>query len=52
MAERVRAPKLEVAHPNAAGIDIGSSSHFVPVRADADEKPVRERLPFRCEKNM
>jgi len=37
MADRVRLPTLEVAHPNAAGIDIGSGSHFVVVRADADE---------------
>jgi transposase len=32
---------LEVKHPNAAGIDIGSGSHFVSVRPDLDE-PVRE----------
>jgi hypothetical protein len=38
--------KLEVAHPNAAGIDIGSGSHFVAVRADADEMPVREFSSF------
>jgi hypothetical protein len=31
-----------VAHPNAAGIDIGVGSHFVAVRSDADEKPLRE----------
>jgi transposase len=46
MADRVRAQVLEVAHPNAAGIDIGSGSHFVAVRADADERPVREFLSF------
>jgi transposase len=46
MADRVRPPALEVAHPNAAGIDIGSGSHFVAVRADADERPVREFLSF------
>jgi transposase len=46
MADRVRPPTLEVAHPNAAGIDIGSGSHFVAVRADADERPVREFLSF------
>lgn len=46
MAERVRAPRLEVAHPNAAGIDIGSSSHFVAVPVDADEKPVNEFPSF------
>jgi transposase len=46
MADRVRAPTLEVAHRNAAGIDIGSGSHFVAVRADVDERPVREFLSF------
>lgn len=46
MADRVRPQKLEVAHPNAAGIDIGSGSHFVAVRGDADETPVREFLSF------
>lgn len=42
MADRVRPRTLEVAHPNAAGIDIGSGSHFVAVRADLHEAPVRE----------
>lgn len=42
MADRVRPQSLEVAHPNAAGIDIGSGSHFVAVRPDADDTPVRE----------
>ena len=46
MADRVRPQALEIAHPNAAGIDIGSGSHFVAVRADADDKPVREFLSF------
>ena len=42
MADRSRPQRLEVAHPNAAGIDIGSGSHFVAVRADLHEEPVRE----------
>lgn len=42
MADRVRPRTLEVAHPNAAGIDIGSGSHFVAVREDLHEQPVRE----------
>jgi transposase len=42
MADRVRPQALEVAHPNAAGIDIGSGSHFVAVRADLHEESVRE----------
>jgi transposase len=46
MADRVRGQTLEVAHPNAAGIDIGSASHFVAVRADAVDTPVREFLTF------
>jgi len=46
MADRVRPQTLEVAHPNAAGIDIGAGSHFVAVRPDADETPVREFLSF------
>ena len=37
-----RAQTLEVAHPNAAGIDIASASHFAAVRPDADDTPVRE----------
>jgi transposase len=42
MADRVRPRPLEVAHPNAAGIDIGSASHFVAVRQDVTDTPVRE----------
>jgi hypothetical protein len=42
MADRARPQTLEVAHPNAAGIDIASGSHFVAVRADLHEQPVRE----------
>ena len=26
-----RAPRLEVTNPNAAGIDIGSASHYAPM---------------------
>ncbi len=37
---------LEIAQPNAAGIDIGSSSHYVAVPADRDDKPVREFRSF------
>ncbi|WP_411728064.1 IS110 family transposase [Methyloglobulus sp.] len=33
-------------HPNAAGIDIGASSHFVAVPPDRDEQPVREFPSF------
>ena len=37
---------LEIAYPNAAGVDIGSASHFVAVPADRDEQPVREFASF------
>lgn len=37
---------LELAQPNAAGIDIGSASHFVAVSADRDDEPVREFKSF------
>lgn len=33
-------------HPNAAGIDIGASSHFVAVPTGRDEQSVREFLSF------
>ena len=38
--------RLEVAHPNAAGIDVGSASHFVAVPPDRDDQPVREFKAF------
>src|SRR5947207_12980587 len=33
-------------HPNAAGIDVGATSHFVAGPADRDAEPVREFGPF------
>jgi hypothetical protein len=38
--------KLDLTHPNAAGIDIGSASHFVAVPPDRNEQPVREFQSF------
>ena len=38
-------PGLEVVHPDAAGIDVGNSSHYVAVRPDRDQQPVRR---FEC----
>ena len=35
-----------LAHPNAAGIDIGGSQHFVAVPADRDSAPVRQFTSF------
>ncbi|MBI2764517.1 MAG: hypothetical protein HYX53_01255, partial [Chloroflexi bacterium] len=32
---------VRVLHPNAAGIDIGASEHFVAVPPDRDPQPVR-----------
>jgi len=52
MAQRNRSlsPKsrqaLSLTHPNAAGIDIGSASHFVAVPPDRAEEPVREFKSF------
>jgi transposase len=34
-------PGLDVMHPNAAGIDVGNSTHYVAVRPDRDPTPVR-----------
>jgi transposase len=38
-------PGLEVVHPQAAGIDVGNSMHYVAVRPDRDPQPVRR---FEC----
>ena len=34
-------PGLDVMHPNAAGIDVGNSTHYVAVRPDRDPNPIR-----------
>jgi transposase len=34
-------PGLDIVHPNAAGIDVGNSVHYVAVRPDRDPDPVR-----------
>lgn len=49
MEEAVAARKrmeFQLAHPNAAGIDVGSASHWVAVPADRDGQPVREFKSF------
>jgi hypothetical protein len=38
-------PGLDVVHPNAAGIDVGNSTHYVAVRPDRDPESVRR---FEC----
>lgn len=37
---------LRLTYPNAAGIDVGSESHFVAVPPDRDDEPVREFRSF------
>jgi transposase len=46
MAMRNRTAVFELAHPNAAGIDVGSASHYVAVPPDRDDQPVREFKAF------
>ncbi len=46
MASGKKRQGFELTHPNAAGIDIGGSSHFVAVPADRDDEPVREFQAF------
>ncbi|WP_437340408.1 IS110 family transposase, partial [Achromobacter animicus] len=46
MSPRKSDATLSLAHPDAAGIDIGSASHFVAVPSDRDEQPVREFKSF------
>src|SRR5699024_380725 len=45
MAMRTRV-EFQLAHPNAAGIDIGSASHWVAVPAARADEPVREFKSF------
>ncbi len=40
-SRRSRQQQLEVVHPDAAGIDIGSRSHYVSVPTGRDPQPVR-----------
>jgi len=44
-------PALTITHPNAAGIDIGSASHYVAVPPDRDDEPVREFPCFTADLN-
>jgi len=50
MAKRKQS-NLELTHPNAAGIDIGSASHFVAVPPDRDDEPVRVFKSFTADLN-
>ena len=40
-AQKVDWKALEVVHPDAAGIDIGGSEHWVAISPDRDKQPVR-----------
>lgn len=42
---------LAITHPNAAGIDIGSTSHYVAVPPDRDDQSVREFPAFTADLN-
>ena len=42
---------LTITYPNAAGIDIGSASHFCAVPPDRDDAPVREFASFTADLN-
>ena len=44
--KRAKTSILSIAYPNACGIDIGATSHFVAVPSDRDEEPVREFPAF------
>src|SRR5215510_777231 len=51
MAQRNRAYSragLSLTYPNAAGIDVGSASHYVAVPSDRDQQPVRELPSFKA----
>lgn len=43
-------PGLRLTHPHAAGIDIGSASHFIAVPPDRDDEPVREFQSFTADR--
>lgn len=47
-----RQPAMAITHPNAAGIDIGSASHYVAVPPDRDDNPVREFPGFTRDLNI
>ena len=42
---------ITITYPNAAGIDIGSASHFVAVPPDRDDEAVREFPSFTADLN-
>jgi transposase len=44
--KRAKTSILSIAYPDACGIDIGATSHFVAVPSDRDDEPVREFPAF------
>nr|WP_319563788.1 IS110 family transposase [uncultured Rhodoferax sp.] len=44
--KRAKTSLLSIAYPDACGIDIGATSHFVAVPSDRDDEPVREFPAF------
>lgn len=46
-----RGAEFTITHPNGAGIDIGSASHFVAVPPDRSDEPVREFASFTSDLN-
>lgn len=49
MSTRSSKRALELIDPNAAGIDLGSTSHFVSINPDKSSEPVREFGCFTCD---
>jgi transposase len=45
MVRPTKEPELEQVHPQAAGIDVGASEHWVSIPAECDPEPVRK---FSC----
>ena len=46
MARKSKKQRLQIIHPNCAGIDIGSQEHWVAVDPDKAEEPVRSFSSF------
>ena len=46
-----RGAEFTITHPRAAGIDIGSASHFVAVPPESSDEPVREFASFTSDLN-
>ncbi len=49
---KTKTKKMDLLNPDAAGIDIGSTSHFVAIPEDRDKNPVREFPNFTKDLNQ